>query len=167
MTEPIAFSEETLREIAAQKVIFRYSVKIHAISYIVGNVMLFIINSLVSIHNWWAFYPLFGWLIGLMIHIVAYLVWSRGINYGKRAIIFHLVAYTFTMLLLVVVNLLDAGLLSWVFYPAIAWGFGFIAHLLIYEIITHGAPTKKEKRKSRKERVIEKEMQKLRKKMER
>ena len=91
MNDTAEFSEETLRKIAAQKVTFRYSVKVHAICYILVNVLLIILNLIFTPTYFWFFYPLLGWLIGLAIHSTAYILWSRGITYGKRAIVYHIV----------------------------------------------------------------------------
>jgi len=165
MSEEIGFSEESLRRIASQKVTFRYSVKLHAVIYIIINILLFILNFIFTPTKLWAFYPLFGWLIGLMIHTSAYIMYARGTSYGIRGLIFNLVAYIFGILLLATINLVEVGWLSWVLYPTVAWGMGLIGHALIYYIIFRKPKSKSKDGKSKKELAIEKEMEKLRKKI--
>ena len=86
MSEKAIFSEETLRKIASQKVMFRYSVRVHALSYVSINALLFILNLIFTPSDWWVVFPLFGWLIGLSLHATAYIVWVKGMGYGSRAI---------------------------------------------------------------------------------
>jgi len=164
MSEKVELSEESLRRIAAQKVTFRYSVKIHAISYILGNILLFVINAIFTPTFWWALFPLFGWLIGVVMHGLAYILYARGTSYGVRGVMFHLAAWAFGMLLLVVINYLTAvpiGRLDWVMYPAIFWSSGLIIHILV-QVLFFGKSSKEETEKpSKKERAIEKEMQKM------
>ncbi|MHA1266510.1 MAG: 2TM domain-containing protein [Candidatus Helarchaeota archaeon] len=159
------FSEETLRKIASQKVTFRYSVKIHLICYVSGNLLLFLINVLVSPDYWWAFYPLFGWLIGLAIHAAAYFTWSRGISYGKRAIIFNVIAWALSILLLGFTDLMTSGGFSWVQYPVFFWGLGIVVHIVFYYLITSRGRGSTEG-PSKKELAIERELQKMKKKLQ-
>ncbi|TFG04452.1 MAG: 2TM domain-containing protein [Promethearchaeota archaeon] len=160
------FSEETLRKIAAQKVTFRYTVKIHLFCYVFVNLILFSINAIVSANNWWAFYPLLGWLIGLAIHATVYWTWSRGINYGRRAIIFNFVAWVFGVLLLTVIDFMTAGYFSWVVYPTGFWGLGILVHIIIYALIAKRQQVGDSTKVSKKDRAIEHEMQKLREKQQ-
>jgi hypothetical protein len=53
----------------------------------------------------------------------------------------------------------------WVIYPAIFWGAGLIAHIVIY-MVNYKGDVEKGETKSKKEKLIEKEMQKMRKKSE-
>ncbi len=162
MSEEIEISEESLRKIAAQKVTFRYSVKIHAIIYILSNIFLFIINTIFTPDLWWAFYPLLGWLIGLAIHMMAYILYARGTRYAIRGILFHFTAWVFGMPLLVVTNYMTSGSLDWVIYPALFWSIGLVVHIVITLLLSSGKSEKKEVKTSRKERAIEKEIQKMR-----
>jgi hypothetical protein len=164
MSEYAEFSEETLRKIAAQKVTFRFSVKIHAICYVFINILLIILNLILESTYLWFFFPLLGWLIGLVVHGLAYLLWSRGIHYGKRAIAFNITIYGFTMLLLVAINYITSGTLDWVVYPAISWGCGVAVHLILYQYVISLTTNQAGKKPSRKEQAIEKELEKMRKK---
>ena len=170
MSENITFSEESLRKIAEKKVTFRYSVKIHAIIYIGVNILLFIINgvfsaNLFNLASWWAIYPALGWLIGLAIHATAYLQYARGTSYETRGIMFNFVAYLFAMLLLAFVDFMTSPALEWLMYPAIFWGLGIVAHIIISSMVTKEKLPKDETKPSKKERAVEKEMRKIREKM--
>ncbi len=170
MSEDIEFSEEHLRRIASQKVSFRYSVKIHSIVYILVNILLITINAIfipdmLLLSSWWAIYPALGWLIGLMIHATAYVLYARGTSNAMSGIMLHLVTYIFTMLFLVVIDFITSAALDWVFYPALFWGFGMLGHLIISALVTRETAPKVEEKPSKKERSIEKEMDKMRRKM--
>ena len=67
------FSEENLRKIAAQKVSFRFSVKIHIAIFIVVNVLLLLVNFFYTPELYWIVFPFFSWLIGVNIHTLSYI----------------------------------------------------------------------------------------------
>ncbi|NVM53244.1 MAG: 2TM domain-containing protein [Candidatus Helarchaeota archaeon] len=172
MSEDIEISEESLRRIAEQKVSFRYSVKIHTISYILINIVLIAYNAISTpnislLSNWWAIYPALGWLVGLVIHASAYGLYVRGTNDATSGIVIHLVAYSFTILFLVVIDLISNAILDWAFYPAMFWALGIIGHLIVSLWVTREkSPEVKEVKQkiSRMDRAIEKEMKKMREK---
>ena len=163
------FSEENLRRIAALKIKFRLSVKIHLIAYILGIVLLISINVLFTPLILWFIYPIFGWLIGLMMHLTAYIVYAKGVYpIAKRAIIFNTVAYIFVNLLLFVINGHTDTLLMrsylWFLYPVFFWGLVLIMHYIVYLGFYNKKLYEEGERQSRLERAIEKEMLKMRKK---
>ena len=160
------FSEESLRKIAQQKVNFRYSVKIHLGIFTIVSILLLIINLIFTPLVLWIIYPFFGWLIGVSMHFVAYMLYARGVfPMAKRGVIFHADAYIFTLLLLTIINFFTFPEFLWVLYPIIFWGVALIIHILIYliyysstKIDDHG------KVESRKSRAVEKELEKMKKK---
>jgi hypothetical protein len=158
------FSEENLRKIAAQKVSFRFSVKLHLAIFIVVNFLLFIVNFFYSPELYWSVFPFFSWLIGLNMHTLSYLLYARGVYpTAKRGIIYHLDSYIFVMLLLYIINLTTLSEFYWVLFPALFWGTGVALHLIIYILYYRGKSKKLGKFESRKERAVEKEMKKMRK----
>ncbi len=167
-----AFSEENLRRIAALKIKFRLSVKIHLIAYVLGINLLISINVLFSPFFLWVLFPIFGWLIGLVIHITAYIVYAKGIYpIAKRAVIFNTVAYIFVNLLLFVINSYTNALLIgikpsylWFLYPVFFWGIALIVHYFVYLRFYNKKLYEDSEKQSRMERAIEKEMQKMKKK---
>lgn len=52
---------------------------IHVTVYVLVNIMLFVINLSSSAGDWWFFYPLGGWGIGVLIHGIS--VFATG-NFG-------------------------------------------------------------------------------------
>jgi len=165
MSETSGFSEDSLRKIAAQKVSFRFSVKIHLAIFIIVNVLLIIINFLFTPEFYWFFFPCFSWLIGVNMHALAYILYARGVYpMAKRGVIYHLVSYTFVMLLLFIINFLTLSGFYWVIFPAIFWGTAVILHIFIYIQYFSRKAEKSGKYRSRKERAIEKELEKMRKK---
>jgi len=159
------FSEESLRKIAAQKVRFRFSVKFHLAIFIVVNALLFIVNIFVTPELYWVVFPFFSWLIGVNIHILSYILYARGVYpMAKRGMIYHLDSYIFVMFLMYIINLITLSEFYWVLFPALFWGTGVIVHIIIYFLYYSGKNKKPGKFESRKERAIEKEMNKMRKK---
>ncbi len=161
-----SFSEESLRKIAEQKVTFRFSLKIHLVIFLVINSLLFITNLLLSPSYLWVLYPIFGWQIGLTIHFIAYVMYAKGITpMVKRGVIFNIFAYISVMALLIVADYIDSATIEWSLYPAIFWGAGLILHIFLYFIYFKQDIGKRGTLKSKKEVAIEKEMEKMRKKM--
>jgi hypothetical protein len=159
------FSEESLRNIASQKVSFRFSVKIHFGIFVSVNVLLFIVNYFYTPDIYWIAFPFFSWLIGLNIHTLSYILYARGVSpMSKRGIIYHLDSYVFVMLFLYVINLTTFSEFYWVIFPAIFWGAGVIITLIIYFLFYSKKVEKSGKVGSRKERAIERELEKMRKK---
>ena len=164
MNENKAFSEESLRKIAAQKVSFRFSVKIHLGVYILINVLLIAVNLLFTSEFYWFFFPLFSWLIGVTMHTLAYILYARGVYpMAKRGVIYHLTSFIIVMLFLFIINFLTLSAYYWVIFPAIFWGAAVILHILFYIQYLSGKAEEGGKFQSRKERAIEKELEKMRK----
>ena len=159
------FSEESLRKIAQQKVNFRYSVKIHLGVYIVVSVLLLIINLIFTPLILWVMYPFFGWLIGISIHIIAYILYARGVYpMAKRGLIFHLDAYIFTLLFLTLINLVTLPQYLWVLFPIIFWGIALLLHIIVYFVYYSSSKIdEKGKLDSKKSRAVERELEKMKK----
>jgi hypothetical protein len=167
MNENNAFSEESLRKIAAQKVSFRFSVKLHLAIYILVNGLLVIVNLLFTPDSYWFLFPCFSWLMGLNMHVLAYILYARGVYpMAKRGVIYHLASYIFVMLFLFFINFLTFSMFYWVIFPAIFWGAAVILHIILYIQYFSGKDEEGRKFRSRKERAIEKELEKMRKKQE-
>jgi len=168
MNENNAFSEESLRKIAEQKVSFRFSVKIHLIVFILVNVLLVIVNFIFSPKSPWFVYPFFSWLIGFNMHALAYILYARGVYpMAKRGVIYHINSFIFVMLFLFIINFLTFPMFYWAFFPALFWGTAVILHIILYIQYFSGNAEEGGKLRSRKEHAIEKELEKMKKKQER
>lgn len=160
------FSEEHLRRIALKKIYFRLSVKIHFGIFIIINLLLLTINLIFTPTIIWFPYPLFGWLIGVAEHEAAYFIYARGIYpSSKRGIIFHIIAFVFVMLYLFIINILSLPSYYWVLFPAIFWGSALCIHLIIYLFLLHSSRDQKGGLKSRTQRAVEKELEKMKRRM--
>ena len=167
MNENNAFSEESLRKIAAQKVSFRFSVRIHLTVYILVNVLLIIVNLLFTPGIYWFLFTLFSWLIGITMHTLAYILYARGVYpMAKRGVIYHLTSYIIVMLFLFIINFITLSDYYWVIFPAIFWGTAVVLHIIFYIQYLSGKAEEGGKFRSRKERAVEKELAKMRKKQE-
>lgn len=161
------FSEDSLRKIAQQKVNFRYSVKIHLGVYVIVSILLLIINLLFTPSILWVIYPFFGWLIGVAEHSVAYILYARGVYpIAKRGVIFHLTAYLFTISFLFIINFFTLPTYYWVLFPAVFWGAAMIIHSVAYLVYYRGKIDENGEGKSRKDRAIDKELEKMKQRME-
>jgi len=158
------FSAENLRRIAAQKVSYRFSVKMHVVLFIIVNILLLLVNHLFTPEIYWIIYPFFSWLIGVNMHVVAYVLYARGIYpMAKRGAIYHIVTYIFVMLFLFIVNITTLSTFYWIIFPTLFWGTAVVLHLIIYLLYFGKKVEISGKRQSRKERAIDKELEKMRK----
>ncbi|KKK42785.1 hypothetical protein LCGC14_0496720 [marine sediment metagenome] len=160
------FSEESLREIARVKVNFRFSVLIHYAVFIFVSILLLTINLLFTRQIFWIIFPFFGWFIGIVMHTIGYLVYARGVYpLAKRTVIFHMFAYLSVMLFLFLVNFYTMPEKYWVLFPAIFWGIAVLVHYAIYMIYFKSRIDEPRKSLSRREKAIEREMKKMKKKI--
>ncbi|MCJ7651067.1 MAG: 2TM domain-containing protein [Candidatus Lokiarchaeota archaeon] len=161
------FSEESLKRIAMRKVNFRMSMKIHIGCFIIVSGLLFTINLVLTPMLWWFLFPVLGWMIGVAEHITAYLVYARGVYpMAKRGVIFHFVAFIFTNLFLGIINFLIYPNLLWFLIPLIFWATGFSIHFISYIIFHRGSVDDQGGMKSKREKSVEKEILKMKRRME-
>ena len=127
----------------------------------------FVIDGVIEWQKMFFLYPLFGWLIGIMMHLTAYILFANAVEpLGKRMIIFHIVAFIFVNILLALINYINTPDIMWVGFPLIFWGAGLIAHIVLYFVYFSEPTPQKSVGKSKKEQAIEKEMQKMREQMD-
>ena len=156
--------DQELRKIAEKKVVFRYSVKIHVIIFVLVNIVLLLINLLTT-PFFWVVFSFFGWLIGVAIHCLSYILYTRGVYpMGKRALLYTITAYIFGMLLLFVANYITLGVINWALYPAFFGGIGVLVYIFIYLIFFRAKLANDGEKKSKIEKAVDKEMEKLAKK---
>ncbi len=173
------FSEESLRKIAEQKINYRYSVMIHAAVFGLVNALLLFINIVTNPRYYWVILPILGWNVGLVLHVVSYILYARGVYpYAKRGVIYHIFSYISVMILLLAINMniMDMNVMenlpmaiitiNWAYYPAIFWGFALGVHIVVYRIYGRGDITKDGTGVSRRQRLIDRELQKMKKKTE-
>jgi hypothetical protein len=158
------FSEENLREIAKKKVVYRFSVRLHISIFLVVNTLLFFINMLTTPSYYWIIYPFFGWLIGVAEHITVYIVYAKGIYPNtKRGVIFHVVAYLFVNLLLFIIFYYNELYYpyAWFLFPLVFWGAGLLIHIAVYFIFSRSKVNKEGIKQSKREKAIEREIEKM------
>ena len=166
MVENNAFSEESLYEIARSKVNFRLSVKIHIGVFIVVSALLLSINLIFTPTILWILFPFFGWFIGVILHTTAYIVYARGVYpIAKRGLIFHICAFSFVILYLFIINLTTFPDYYWAIYPLIFWGAALVIHYIAYLVYFRGKIDDQGETKTRRQKAIEKEIEKTRKRM--
>lgn len=158
---------ESDRKIVRKKVMFRYSVKVHATLFVLSNILLFVLNLIFIPEILWIAFTFFAWLIGLAIHYLSYLLYARGVYPNtKRAMYYLITAYVFGIILLFVTNYITSGVISWAIYPAIFGGAAVFIYMILYFLFFKKKLTDSGMIKSRIDRAVEKEMQKITKKRE-
>ncbi|MFW9879197.1 MAG: 2TM domain-containing protein, partial [Candidatus Thorarchaeota archaeon] len=86
---------------------------------------------------------------------------------AKRGVIYHLTSYISVMFFLFIVNFITFPVYYWVIFPSIFWGAAVALHIILYIQYFSGKTEEGRKLRSRKERAVEKELEKMRKKQER
>jgi hypothetical protein len=115
----------------------------------------------------WIVFPFFAWLSGLAIHYLSYILYARGVYPNtKRAMYYLITAYLFGMVFLFITNYITLGVISWAIYPALFGGAGIIIYMILYFLFFRKKLTDSGIIKSRIDRAVEKEMQKIAKKRE-
>ena len=153
---------ESDRKIAREKVMFRYSVKVHATLFFLSNILLFILNLIFTPEILWILFPFFAWLIGLAIHYLSYMLYARGVYPNtKRAMYYLITAYVFGITFLFVTNYITLGVISWAIYPAFFGGAAIIIYMILYFLFFRKKLTDSGMIKSRIDKAVEKEMQKI------
>lgn len=155
------FSEEFLRQIAREKVKKRFVLQIHALVYILANVLLGFLNFLFSPAVLWMPYALFGWGVGLAFHVATYVMYARGVSAVRtKGLVYHVLAYFIVNAFLFYINWQTGGASPywWAFWPAGTWVVGVIVHLFV---ALRGTD---ESKKSHLDRAVEKELAKIKKK---
>jgi hypothetical protein len=141
--------------------------KIHIGCYIIVSGLLFTINFVLTPTLWWFLFPVLGWMIGVAEHTVAYLVYARGVYpMAKRGVIFHFVAFIFTNLFLGIINIITYPILLWFLIPTIFWGTGLAIHFISYLIFHRGSVDDQGGMKSKREKAVDKEILKMKRRME-
>ena len=71
-------SEDSMYKMAEQRADDKISFQRHLISYVSVNLFLFVINFILSPHEWWFMWVSLFWGIGLLIHFLkAYVLYDK------------------------------------------------------------------------------------------
>lgn len=97
----------------------------HLTAFLAISVILVWINIDATPHYVWAKWPIIGWGIGVMFHLLSVVSSSKKINKG---FVYHLAAYVMVNALLIYVNLSSGPEYIWFKFPLIAWTFMILFH---------------------------------------
>lgn len=154
------FSQDALRAIAKEKILWRLGVQIHFLAFLLVNVLLIVINWISN--QWmtpWFVYPLSGWIIGFGAHLTIFFIYSKGvIGENKKAMILHVVISVLSSLALFNINFFSNFNVMWFIYPVIALLISDIVHFIVYKFIIKPSDTGESK--SWMERKIDEELHK-------
>jgi len=156
------FSDEALRRIAKEKILWLLGLKIHVMAYVGVNIMLILLNLTVATPDviWFA-YPLSCWLVGLVIHYTVYLIYVRGIMGGnKKGLILAAVSGLMAIQALFVINYVSDFTIVWFFWPTGAIIVGIIVYGFVYLSIVK-AKQAKEDGKTWMDKKIDNELKKV------
>ncbi|MHA1679988.1 MAG: 2TM domain-containing protein [Promethearchaeota archaeon] len=159
------FSEEALKQIAKEKILWALGVKIHFAAFIGVNIMLFVIDYLTKAPDakYWFVYPLVGWFVGFFTHFTVYMIYSRGVVGGKKkGFILHAVVSVLAFLATFAINYYSDSSYLWFLWVLFGLIISVIVHGVLYRSATR--PENTESKKTWMEQKIEKELEKVRKK---
>ena len=105
--------------------------RLHFLLFLIINALLMAINFLFSPQFWWFIFPIFGWLIGIAVHLAAEL--TKNLFPHMRAFIIHIAVYVSGILFLLIIDYMFSEALTWALYPLIFWGAGLLVHGIISE----------------------------------
>lgn len=126
------FSEEALREIAKEKVLWKLGVQVHVLGFVIVNLLLVAINIVADPGEIWFPYVLSCWATGLAIHVAVYLIYSRGIiGTNRRGLILSSVIVAMASQSLFVINYFSGFSYKWFLWPVGA----LIAALIVYAVV--------------------------------
>lgn len=160
------FSEEALRHIAKEKILWALGVKIHALAYVLVNIFLVILNLTVSSPGFlWSVIVISGWLGGFGIHYGAYLIYSRGvIGENKKGLIMNVIAELLGIQGVIVINIITSPTVLWFVWPVGAAMLAIIVHTIVYlKFLKEKSALTGEKR-SWMERKVDEELSKVKRK---
>ncbi len=165
------FSDDSIEDIAKEIVVKRTALLIHLIIYLVVNGLLVGINYGTNkfengIQSAWALWSITGWGIGLLVHVVYFMIFKKGVvKYSNIVAIYHTSIYLIIGGFLVFTDWVTDMTFNWIWWALGPWGAALIAHLLIVFIFNPrktSTGTTKEK-KSWMDRQVDKELGKLKK----
>nr|MDO8110572.1 2TM domain-containing protein [Candidatus Sigynarchaeota archaeon] len=158
------FSDDALRQIAREKVIWALGVKIHAFVFVLGNIFLAWLNLAVSPAILWFPYVLSSWLVGLGVHVASYMIYARGVIGGKKkGLILHFIADLLAVQAVIVINYFSSWNIMWFVWPVGGLAGAILVHLIIYGMFLKDKGPAGEK-KSWMERKIDEELHKAKRK---
>ncbi len=155
------FSDEALRRIAKEKVILAFFVKVHIAAYIGVNAFLILLNYFVTSPGNldWALIVVSTWLVGLGIHVGAYLIYSRGVIGGdKKGLYFHFIAEVLSVQAIILINLVSSPAVPWCVWPLGAMAVAVLVHVIAYKWFLKGKGS--QGKKSWMDRKIDEELKK-------
>jgi hypothetical protein len=129
------FSNESLRKIAKEVVVRKFVLILHIWVYILVNLLLFAINYFTSPDYFWFLWPLTAWMMILVGHIFAHMMFQKGIvDLHTVFILYHLVFYVVINLFLIFTNVFttDPSRLTWVWWILGPWSILFIIHFIVF-----------------------------------
>ena len=160
------FSEDALRHIAKEKVIWALGVKIHVLAFVFVNLFLVILNLTIATPGFlWSGIVVSAWLAGLGIHFSAYMIYSRGIIGGNRkGLIMNVIAELFGIQGVIVINLISNPALMWFVWPVGAAILAIIVHTIVYVMFLKEKNAPSGETKSWMERKVDQELSKVKRK---
>ena len=160
------FSEDALRHIAKEKVIWALGVKIHVLAFVFVNLFLVILNLTIATPDYyWSAIVVSAWLAGLGIHFSAYMIYSRGIIGGnKKGLIMNVIAELFGIQGVIVINIITNHELLWFVWPVGAAILAIIVHAIVYAMFLKEKSAPSGEKKSWMERKVDEEISKVKRK---
>ena len=159
------FNTDSLRQIAREIVVRRFSLRVHWIAYIFINLLLFVINYYIDYSYPWHYWALVGWGVAILLHSFSYLTYRKGLiaTASTGLLVYHIFFYLVINALLLFINWFTnpTQTLSWFYWPLGTWGAVIVVHCIFYY---SNRPRKPEDaRKSWIDRQVDEELRKVQK----
>ncbi len=131
------FNENSLRRIAKEVVVRKFVLILHIWVYCLVNLLLFVINYFTYPEYFWCLWPLTAWLMILIGHFFAHMMFRRGIvDLHTVFILYHMMFFVAINLFLIFTNWFTTAhenlRFTWSFWVIGPWSVLFIIHLIVY-----------------------------------
>jgi len=131
------FNNNSLRRIAKEVVVRKFVLILHIWVYFLVNLLLFVINYLTNPTYFWCLWPLTAWMMTLIGHIFAHMMFRKGVvDLHSVFILYHMLFFVVINLFLIFTNwfttLIGSLRFTWSFWVIGPWSVLFVIHLIVY-----------------------------------
>jgi 2TM domain len=138
---------KVLRKQAKDRVIKRMLFVGNLITFVLTNLLLFVINYLSNYDNKWYLWSVSGWGAGLLLHGILYgLSFTKISRVATNSLIFHLAVFIIINPYIIFINLFDGSSFSteitWFWYSFFLWSSILLTHFIVYLFLLTQKPPK-------------------------
>ncbi|WP_457557814.1 2TM domain-containing protein [Candidatus Harpocratesius sp.] len=109
--------------------------KVHLITYVFINLILFVVNYTTNFDNMWFIYPLSGWGMLILIHTVAVVILNFLSNSKQASLAIHASITMITSSYLIWNDWWDNHRLNWILFAVVPLVLIWINHFILYQMM--------------------------------